>query len=104
MANIFLLAVTAILVENFVFVKFYGICSQIQHRFNAENHAGFQPGAFTAAGEIGNLRGFMQFDTAAVSDIFADDTETVFAGAFFHCRADIPDKCTAFGGGNTLHQ
>ena len=26
MANIFLLAVTAILIENFVFVKFYGIC------------------------------------------------------------------------------
>ena len=54
-------------------VNFYAFSSQIEHRFDAQHHSRFEARAAAGAGVIGDLRRFVKFDSASVSDIIADD-------------------------------
>ena len=52
-------------------------CSEVQHRFDAEHHAGGEDGAFARADEIRHFGRLVETRAAAVSDEVADDAELV---------------------------
>ena len=85
-------------------VDFYGIGSQIEHGFDANDHTRLKFGAFAPSGIVGNFGRFMEFDTATMADEIADDAEFIASGAFFDSGTDIADECTATGGGDTVSE